>query len=1027
MSLLSVGDRVQVRDRTFRVDRALGSGMTSEVYLVRDETNHPYALKCLRPHTSQDVQSLFYQEMENLQRIQQAWEEVRKRPQDIELLRWVHDLPLPAPRFLLGDNRCFVMEYIQGPTAEDAFQAWREKQIEQIEYWGLTVALQLGLLLWVLHEQVQRCYSDMKIGNLILVRAPSPPFPFYLKIIDWSVLNPVDTSWVQKDLFLASLIVYQLITGESLPRLGLRISVPMGQAQGFKTLSQGMQRFLRQALSPVLRVRHATAQAWTEDILTLWKYWAEPEENLLRDLAQRYHQVRRLLDAYLHDPKPDVQHRVQIQRFAEAYFVAEIRSERALPETWAQIYKEYTELLHPLSIGERALRGLSFDLAKEQFAQGEALFPEEKEKYSHWWLAADGAQHMDPEIFRRLREDILEGVKALTEGQWEVAYGKFLPVAKALLHRVLDEQDVRSLEQHPYAFFMQRWAQQDLPQQLHNGLFWIFLEILGVRRQRDAEAALRRGELEKAKTYVEELRQIWHWLPKEGDHFTWFLSQAEIADLQERVFQALRLSEAWKTLQQKLQEALTHRRWSEVYAALRELWEFPQHREFTLQHWREAIRVAWQQGDVSALKTLINGLGMALTNIGKEVPSELKQLQDQVLYPVYELHRLWKDPQLEWPLALWASSRRHWEALLQVDRLEYIQKHGWGPVRKELTIWIERWKEVLVARRSLFEEPGGIKEIPRYWEPALVFLAMAQKMDDNLARELAHLMGDLWQKAMEQALSKRDWSRLRSLFDIGRTLKPQQVWAPIYQDAIIPLLGRFVDLLEQELKTWEVLQALLQSSPDTYQALFGEMLHALQSLKVGLEILKTLDETGRWKARIEHNIRRITKMRALVQRQKQKDLFWRLLEDFAQAILHGDVSSLDWRQAMDSLVALQDLGATTIPEEYPALRKYVKEIIGNENPTEDLESMRQWLVAYYRTPEILTQLEIAFHQGAWERVWVDATRLLRWWDLSKSDRERVTSYKEQAGRALAFLAWAEHARSRLMSTRGDRQAQRIPG
>lgn len=1035
--MFSKGETVMVRGMVFTVERPLGMGMTAEVYLVRDEAGQYWALKHLRQGASPQIRELLHREMENLRRLESAWE--RAQQDESPLGQLARQMVFPAPRFRIGDEQAIVMEYISGVPAEHRFREWREAgEATVLEEQGLALALQLGVLLWALHEKANRCYSDMKMDNLFLLDTAKQHgvsrFPLALKVVDWSVLNERNEDWVRRDLFLATLILYRLLTGETLPTQHLQVTVSIGRAPLFNGLSLGLQRFFRKALSPFLSVRYQTAREWTDSLFKYKQYWDFSDENCQHHLTQEYQRVRdmvvrlRRLEIVPSTAEEARQQAQTVLEFIEAYDIAR-RRDIEVPSEWVSVYEEYVEVLHPLKIGERAFRGLSFDLAKEQFERGLALFPEEKFIYSHWWIAADGAQHIDADAFRKYREEILAGVQALTEYQWGVAREKLLPVVHYLIGQMLSEEEQRRFVNNPYTI-LARWYGRDLPETLHNGLFWLFLETLAVQRLREAEQALQWGEYKKAQEAADEARYLLRWLPKDS-RFAWALDESRAAKIAEQAQQKREEAYRFQESERKYQIALEERNWQELAAALRELWEDPQRRNTTRQRWIEAITHAWETATLEDVMTLVDGLAVALGSVKEQEPREMAFLAQKVLFPLLKLRYLRMET---FATEAWKEARKMWEGLVQsVRNMPYIQKHGLGPIREEILAWASQFETVLLKEAKA----NGLvyADIPlTQWLPVLEFLSfilVLPQQDEWIQKAIAKLetiLHEKWKQNLAALVANEKWEQLQTCLGEASKLYPADIWGPIYRSGLQEVLASFLQVINDELKHWDALHPLLQTYPERFAVLFPLLRSELRALQRFLEKTKPLlvepSLRTRWQ-NLQNHLAALARALPDPPLQEHVRSLWAALNRFADSILHGEATTNGF-QALRWVAELRALGEHQIPDgqEYSALRTYFVHVVQASGKGKDeLAQLQDWLLTHYLTKEsierLISRLEALVPQGEWAQLYVEATYLLRGplvEFFSQEQRKQLEALRQQAYNALSFLAWTRQWRRRLAAS-----------
>ena len=688
MSILQKGQVLPWERGEIRIEAVLGAGMTAEVYKALAPLQpgglQEVALKYLRPGATRDVENLFFAEPENLQRVYQAWESA----QDDEGLlgQLVRAFPFPAPR-LWGESReppFILMDLIRGTPLDEFLAAYREEHdIEDWEPLVLTLGVHLGTLLWVLHEYARRCYSDMKIGNFWWAGSEEAPA---LLLTDWNVLNDMGTEWVQRDLFLATLMLYTWLTGDVLPRQRLQIAVPLGTLPAFRGLSRGVRQFLRRALSPTLNIRYASAEAWTKALWEVLGWWRMDDDALMQSLEKEVAAIRELEAQIKTQESEGTPERQLILAQAEAYQkfgnMLDIAGLRGLAsEEYEAVYQDYIDRLSPLGIGQRALQGLSFDLAMEQFERGASLFPDQAPSYRHWWTAADGAKHIPMEVFRRIRDKVLQAVEKANGGRWREAkslldeaaatiLGKEVEAWQTLLHRLAEGRRESGVDESVW----------------ENGIVVLAVEAQAVLLEQEARRALQRGDYERAESLASQARALTDLLPLD-DHHLWYIQSNEIAALEDEVARrkesSTKESELWGVIRQAWQEG----EWAQAMDALRNAWDWlpEKQRGEVLKAWLETGRQMWERGDVQALSTLVGRLA-SLTYEGWGENAALKAQFVMLQNVLALLHQLASQRMTNFESVDWGNIETWWQDLLERGR-----QLQWGlqPLLQEATAWAQ--------------------------------------------------------------------------------------------------------------------------------------------------------------------------------------------------------------------------------------------------------------------------------------------------------------------------------------------------
>ncbi len=679
MSILQKGQALPWQGKQIHIEAVLGAGMTAEVYRAvvasPDGGQQEAALKYLRPGVGKDVEKLFFAEPENLQRVHQAWEAAQN--DDGVLGQLVREFPFPAPR-LLGESKAppfILMDLIRGTPLEEFLASYRsDHDIEDWEPLVLALGVHLGTLLWVLHDHARRCYSDMKIGNFWWAGSEEAPA---LVLTDWNVLNELREEWVQRDLFLATLMLYTWLTGDTLPRQRLQITVPLGTLPAFRSLSRGVQQFLRRALSPTLNIRYATAEAWATALREVLGWWRMEDDALTQALEQEIASIRQLeskIQAQESRGTPDrhliLEQAQAYQKFGSMLDIADLRG--LASDEQQDVYQDYVDRLSPLGIGKRALQGLSFDLAMEQFERGASLFPAQAPAYRHWWTAADGAQHLPMEVFRQVRDKVLQAVEKANERRWREAKSLLDDAATVILG---GNAEAWQMLLEDLAGGRRGRGADDL---LGNGIVLLALEAQAVLLEQEAQNALQRGDYDRAENLALQARALADLLPLDDRH-VWYIQRSEIAALEDEIVRrkesAARESELWGVVR----NAWENSAWEQAMDALRSAWDqLPEQHEDVLKAWQETAQKMWAQGDVQALRELMNRLIPLLPET--DAFKEFIPLQNALAL----LHQLGVAREKGLESADWETIEHWWQSLLDHGR-----QMQWGiqPLLQEAKAW----------------------------------------------------------------------------------------------------------------------------------------------------------------------------------------------------------------------------------------------------------------------------------------------------------------------------------------------------
>lgn len=361
-----------------QIGKLLGRGGTAVVYqgTYRD---HPVAIKALLPGADEVVRDFFLSEGKNLRLLRRGWQQC-----------WP-EKPMVIPELYAdeigGAQPFLVMELVDGRTLE----ALGSEGSNLPEADALNLAVQFGSLLVVLHEELNKCYADVKYENLYLLNARDANNGRLLKVLDWNVLSDSNSDRVARDLFYASIFLFKMLTNADVQYRGIRLQTRLESMEAFQKLSTGLQRFLLLALHSNQARRFQTAREWMDRLQTLVDWWQKEPQSL-----------NQLAVACLKKSKDEqeAQHYSQAAQWMnDAGDILNIsnRKGRGDQNMWEVLnsrvqsgLKETSEL----EIGKTMLAGKMFDKAAETFKRGADLSPLDPEKILRWYWLANAAQQM---------------------------------------------------------------------------------------------------------------------------------------------------------------------------------------------------------------------------------------------------------------------------------------------------------------------------------------------------------------------------------------------------------------------------------------------------------------------------------------------------------------------------------------------------------------------------------------------------------------------------------------------------------
>lgn len=261
----------------FQKIELLGVGLVGEVYRARDtqdasDIDGGVALKILR--IGQDA-SLIKNEALILG---QLWHEE-------EILKdGIHSIPRLITADDLNQQPFLAMEFVRGKQVSQVLRESESGYLEEAV--ALNIGVQLFRLLHILHEKINKTYSDLKIENLWWLPADER-----LKITDWNVLqdrktpSPGKTDPLLQDLFRASVSLYWMLTGE-LPDFQNELNAERLQhASNWGQISDGVKDLLNKLLREESLKKIGTAHRIKAELDRLLRYWKD-DVKALKDRAK---------------------------------------------------------------------------------------------------------------------------------------------------------------------------------------------------------------------------------------------------------------------------------------------------------------------------------------------------------------------------------------------------------------------------------------------------------------------------------------------------------------------------------------------------------------------------------------------------------------------------------------------------------------------------------------------------------------------------------------------------------------------
>jgi len=552
--------------REIKIERFLAEGMTARVYLVSLD-GHPVVLKALKEDSSFAVVNAFRAEIENMTLVFNAWEKLYPNEPNIVPKRHLSNTE-PGNEFI-------VMEVIEGQEIDRALSGGGRLAERE----ALVFAEQMGRMLVLLHERMDRCYSDIKIGNFWRLTND----PEHIKVTDWGVLNKCTPELIQRDLFFATLILYNVVVGASLPYGSLRVTGRLDTPDHFKKLSPGLQNFFREALSVNFSRRFQTATEWLTAINSLLEVWRMDAAGLLNQAMQDGSALDGATEGRITNEIVR-----QYDRLDTVLYIAQNVPgiDFAAFERINLRYRQIKARFNRMEIGINQLRGWSYDNAVTTFQEVAELYPEQADVAYRWQWFARGAKELDQQ-FRSVSNAGFTAMEALVGGNPSRADDEF----KRLM---------TSLEYFP------------------DGWVYLSQEAALLTQVASALDKQRAGQMDEAiailRTVVEQSRN----LPTDPP-IAWVSQYGNPADLLDVALNEKNTVGKARIILETAQRYVSEGRWDEAATALRNAYESAPDLGDTLDLWRRALELCAKSGSLDNI--------LALTRAAVGTPAATEDLR----------------------------------------------------------------------------------------------------------------------------------------------------------------------------------------------------------------------------------------------------------------------------------------------------------------------------------------------------------------------------------------------------------------
>ena len=298
------------QEKSYRIDKYLGEGVTAEVYqATREDNNQLVALKILRPNLPPEIVQSFRDEAPTIGELVQ-YSRQRYPDEPLHVPRVFGKSPTNAPLEFM------VMEFVTGQALDELIIATQGLVTNGREVDALLIARQVLQVLIVLHEDIRRSYSDFQLKNIWWL-----PEQSLVKVMDW---NHVSTrakegdvpSGAVGDLIRFGAYLYQLLTGQGAFQTGeSEAELAERASEKWTRVSLGTRMILLKALHSNPQNRYQTAHEFLADVDTMLAMWQQDEDDLYDEASLALRQAKSRTPQSGSDPQT-------VAEYAQAVFTA---------------------------------------------------------------------------------------------------------------------------------------------------------------------------------------------------------------------------------------------------------------------------------------------------------------------------------------------------------------------------------------------------------------------------------------------------------------------------------------------------------------------------------------------------------------------------------------------------------------------------------------------------------------------------------------------------------------------------------
>lgn len=254
------------------LDRELGVGATSRVYLAypQQEPQRQVAIKVLRQNLPQSLEESFFREIDVLRALNEAEERLDDTMQTVPHLYEVQRNQ--SPRFL-------VLEMARGVSLDDVVA---RKPYYLSEQNALRILIQTARVLYLLHEYLQRSYTDFQLKNIWWNEETQR-----VLILDWNHVSDIGAARTEEDLDLLGVYFYRMLVGKGAQTAGEPAQMLARRAgQRWEEVSLGSRQLALKMLSPNRQQRFQRARDIWETAERLLTAWQQTGQTLSREVLR---------------------------------------------------------------------------------------------------------------------------------------------------------------------------------------------------------------------------------------------------------------------------------------------------------------------------------------------------------------------------------------------------------------------------------------------------------------------------------------------------------------------------------------------------------------------------------------------------------------------------------------------------------------------------------------------------------------------------------------------------------------------